>query len=112
MFFPLLAAAAAVSNGIAPEPGCAFRYAAGRAQARAALLHHTTAASTPLRLGHKSFAVMGPLALLGSAFYAVRVPQECAHAGRTHKKPPTGLLNGRFFSPTRTLANASAKICH
>jgi hypothetical protein len=25
----------------------------------------------PLRLGHKSFAVIGPLALLGSAFCAV-----------------------------------------
>jgi hypothetical protein len=52
-----------------------FRREAGRPQVRAALLHHTTAASTPLCLDHKGFAVSGPLALLGSAFYAIRVPR-------------------------------------
>ena len=38
-----------------------------------ALLHCTTAGSTPPRLDHKSFAVPCPLALLGSAFYPVLV---------------------------------------
>ena len=59
-----------------------FRREAGRPQVRAALLHHTTAASTPLRFDHKSFAVMGPLALLGSAFYTVRVPRLVIYAPR------------------------------
>jgi hypothetical protein len=52
-----------------------FRREAGVPQVRTALLHHTTAASTPLCLDHKSFTVIGPLALLGSAFYAIRVPR-------------------------------------
>ena len=52
-----------------------FRRKAGRPQVRAALLHHTTAASTPLRFDHKGFTVLCPLALLGSAFYTVRVPR-------------------------------------
>ena len=38
-----------------------------------ALLLCTTARSTPLRLDHESFAVLCPLALLGSAFYPVLV---------------------------------------
>src|SRR3972149_7289164 len=38
-----------------------------------ALLHRTTAESTPPRLDHESFAVSGPLALLGNAFYPVLV---------------------------------------
>ena len=45
-------------------------------------LHRTTAASTPPRLGHKSFAVFGPLALLGSAFYAVLVHRLAIYAPR------------------------------
>jgi len=52
-----------------------FRREAGRPQVRAALLHHTAAASTPLHFDHKSFAVHRPLTLLGSAFYAIRVPR-------------------------------------
>jgi hypothetical protein len=36
-------------------------------------LHRTTAGYTPPRLGHKSFAAFGPLALLGSASYPVLV---------------------------------------
>src|SRR6476469_3118379 len=50
-----------------------FRREAGRPQVRAALLHHTTAVSTPPILDHKSFAVSSPLALIGSAFYTVLV---------------------------------------
>ena len=43
-------------------------------------LHRTTTASTPLRLGHESFAVYGPIALLGSAFYAVLVHRLAIYA--------------------------------
>jgi len=39
------------------------------------LLHHTTAASTPQTLDHKSFAVSSLLALTGAAFYAIRIPR-------------------------------------
>lgn len=60
----------------------AFTREAGRPQVRATLLHHTAAASTPLRLDHKSFAVLGPLALLGSAFYAVLVHRLVIYAPR------------------------------
>ena len=59
-----------------------FRREAGLPQVRAALLHHTAAASTPRRLDHKSFAVCGPLALLGSAFYAVLVHRLMIYAPR------------------------------
>jgi hypothetical protein len=45
-------------------------------------LHRTTAASTPLRLGHESFAVCGPLALIGNAFYAVLVHRLAIYAPR------------------------------
>jgi hypothetical protein len=38
-----------------------------------ALLHCTTAAFTPPRLDHESFAEFRPLALLGNAFYAILV---------------------------------------
>src|SRR5919108_3296924 len=44
--------------------------------------HPTTAASTPPRLGHKSFAVLGLLALLGNAFYAVLVHRLTTYAPR------------------------------
>jgi hypothetical protein len=42
-------------------------------QGKNALLHCTTAGFTPPRLGHKSFAVLGPLALPDNAFYPVLV---------------------------------------
>ena len=38
-----------------------------------ALLHCTTAGSTPPFIDHKSFAVSGPLALIDSAFYPILV---------------------------------------
>lgn len=59
-----------------------FRREAGLPQVRAALLHHTTAASTLLHLDHKGFAVLSPLALFRSAFYAVRVPRLMIYAPR------------------------------
>jgi hypothetical protein len=59
-----------------------FRNKARSPQVRVAHLHRTTAASTPPRLGHKSFAVMGLLALLGNAFYAVLVHRLTIYAPR------------------------------
>ncbi len=51
-----------------------------------ALLHCTTAGSTPLPLDHESFAVRCPLALVGSAFYPVLVhrPAASLHASSPH----------------------------
>ncbi len=62
-----------------------------------ALLRCTTAASTPLRLDHESFAVNGPLALLGSAFYAVLVHRLAVslHASFPHS---VTLMQLRFAS--------------
>ena len=62
-----------------------------------ALLLCTTAGFTPLRLDHKSFAVMGPLALLGSAFYPVLVHRLAAalHASSPHS---VALMQLRFAS--------------
>ena len=62
-----------------------------------ALLLCTTAGFTPLRLDHKSFAVMGPLALLGSAFYPILVHRLAAslHASFPHS---VALMQLRFAS--------------
>ncbi len=59
-----------------------FRHKARSPQVRRAPLHRTTAGSTPLRLGHESFAVSGPLALLGSALYPVPVRRLAVYAPR------------------------------
>src|SRR2546422_3401616 len=59
-----------------------FRRKARSPQVRVALLHCTTAGSTPLRLDHESFAVSCPLALLGSAFYPVLVHRRAIYAPR------------------------------
>ena len=59
-----------------------FRHKARSPQVRVAHLHRTTAASTPPRLGHKSFVGHCPLALLGSAFYAVLVHRLTIYAPR------------------------------
>ena len=59
---------------------CSLRYPPSPFQAQGeispgkkALLHCTTAGFTLLRLDHESFAVFGPLVLLGSAFYSILV---------------------------------------
>src|SRR5208337_2274777 len=54
-----------------------------------ALLHCTTAGSTPPNLGHKSFAVLCPLALFGIAFYPVLVhrPTASIHASPHNRSP-------------------------
>src|SRR5512140_161496 len=62
-----------------------------------ALLRCTTAGSTPPRLDHESFAVYGPLALLGNAFYPILVHRLAAslHASFPHS---VALLPSRFTS--------------
>ena len=62
-----------------------------------ALLHCTTAGSTPPRLDHKSFAVPCPLALLSSAFYPVLVHRLAVslHASFPHS---VTLMQLRFAS--------------
>ena len=62
-----------------------------------ALLLRTTAESTPLPFGHESFAVHGPLALVGSAFYPVLVhrPADSLHASSPHA---VALVQLRFAS--------------
>ncbi len=62
-----------------------------------ALLHCTTAGSTPLRLDHESFVVSCPLALLGSALYPVLVHRLTAsiHAASPHS---VTLMQLRFTS--------------
>jgi hypothetical protein len=62
-----------------------------------ALLHCTTAGSTPPRLDRESFAVNGPLALLGNAFYPVLVHRLAAtlHASSPHS---VTLMQLRFAS--------------
>ena len=62
-----------------------------------ALLRYTTAASTPPRLDHESFAVNGPLALLGSAFYAVLVHRLVASL-RASSPHSVALMQLRFAS--------------
>ena len=62
-----------------------------------ALLHCTTAGSTPLPFDHESFAVSGPLALVGYAFYPVLVHRPAAsfHASSPHS---VTLMQLRFTS--------------
>ena len=62
-----------------------------------ALLHCTTAASTPLCLDHESFVVIGPLALLRSAFYTVLVHRLAASIHASFPQSVT-LLPLRFSS--------------
>jgi hypothetical protein len=57
-------------SGSTPSP---FRARDGISPGKNALLPRTPPGSTPPRLDHESFAVIGPLALLGSAFYPVLV---------------------------------------
>ena len=66
-----------------------------------ALLHCTAAGSTPLPLDHESFAVSGPLALVGNAFYPVLVHRLAAslHASSPHS---VALMQLRFTSLTVT----------
>jgi hypothetical protein len=79
LVLPLLRPLLTSRSGTSRRP---FRHKARSPQVRVAHLHRTTAASTPLRLGHKSFVVLCPLALLGNAFYAVLVHRLAIYAPR------------------------------
>jgi len=57
-------------SGSAPSP---FQAQGEISPGKNALLRCTTAGFTPLRLDHESFVVIGPLALLSSAFYPLLV---------------------------------------
>ncbi|MDR3774968.1 MAG: hypothetical protein P4L26_16560, partial [Terracidiphilus sp.] len=64
---------------------------------KTALLHCATAGFTPPKLGHKSFAISGSLALFGNAFYPVLVhrPADSIHASSPHS---VALMQLRFAS--------------
>ena len=81
-------------SGSTPSP---FQAQGEISPGKNALLHCTTAGSTPLRLDHESFAVSCPLALLGSAFYPVLVHRLAAslHASSPHS---VTLMQLRFAS--------------
>ena len=64
---------------LAPSP---FQAQGEISPGKSALLHHTTAAFTPQTFDHKSFAVICPLTLFCSAFYAIRVPRLMIYAPR------------------------------
>jgi hypothetical protein len=81
-------------SGSTPSP---FRAQSEISPGKNALLHCTTAGSTPLPFDHESFAVHGPLALVRSAFYPVLVhrPAASLHASSPHS---VALMQLRFAS--------------
>jgi hypothetical protein len=81
-------------SGSTPSP---FRTQGEISPGKDALLHCTAAGSTPLPLDHESFAVSGPLALVGNAFYPVLVhrPAASLHASSPHS---VALMQLRFAS--------------
>ena len=81
-------------SGSTPSP---FQAQGEISPGKNALLHCTTAGSTPLPLGHESFAVLCPLALVGTAFYPVLVhrPAASLHASSPHS---VALMQLRFAS--------------
>ena len=87
-------ASADFSLRLAPSP---FQAQGEISPGKNALLHCTTAGSTPLRLDHESFVVYGPLALLGSAFYPVLVHRLAASIHASFPQSVT-LMQLRFTS--------------
>lgn len=85
------------SRIFAPAHRHPFRRKARSPRVSAALLHCTTAGSTPPRLDHESFAAFCPLALPGNAFYPVLVHRLAAalHASSPHS---VTLMQLRFAS--------------
>ena len=81
-------------SGSTPSP---FQAQGEISPGKNALLHCTTAGSTPLPLDHESFAVIGPLALVSTAFYPVLVhrPAASLHASSPHS---VALMQLRFAS--------------
>ena len=90
LLWPLLTS----RSGLPPSP---FQAQGEISPGKNALLHCTTAGSTPLRLDHESFVVSCPLALLRSALYPVLVHRLAAslHASSPRSVAPTQL---RFAS--------------
>lgn len=66
-------------SGSTPSP---FQAQGEISPGKNAFLHRTTAGSTPPPLGHESFAVHGPLALVGTASYPVLVHRHAVYAPR------------------------------
>ena len=88
---PKMAATTTSADFSLRHPASAFQPQGEISPGKNAHLHRTIAGSTPLRLDHESFAVLCPLALLGSAFYpilvhrlAVYVPRFLPTLGRPH----------------------------
>src|ERR1700694_2395417 len=69
---PTTTASADFSLRASPSP---FQAQSEISPGKNAILHRTIAPFTPPRLDHKSFAVLGPLALLGSASDEICVPR-------------------------------------
>ena len=91
---PLLRPRLTSRSGSTPSP---FRAQGEISPGKNALLHCTAAGSTPLPVDHESFAVIGPLALVGNAFYPVLVhrPAASLHASFPHS---VTLMQLRFAS--------------
>ena len=81
-------------SGSTPSP---FRAQGEISPGKNALLHCTTAGSTPLPLDHESFAVSCPLALVGTAFYPVLVHRPAASLHASSPQSVT-LMQLRFAS--------------
>jgi hypothetical protein len=81
-------------SGSTPSP---FQAQGEISPGKNALLHCTTAGFTTPPLGHKSFAVACPLALVGTAFYPILVhrPAVSIHASSPHS---VALMQLRFTS--------------
>ncbi len=79
---PVLAATTASADFSLRHSVSAFQPQGEISPGKNAHLHRTIAGSTPLRLDHESFAVLCPLALLGSAFYPILVHRLAVYAPR------------------------------
>ena len=76
-------------------------------------LHRTIAASTPLRLGHKSFANWRLLALLGKAFYAVLVHRLTLYAPHlpSHTRSPSCSCATLKLAVTNSRRDLHPQVC-
>ena len=79
---PKLAATTASADFSLRHSASAFQPQGEISPGKNAHLHRIIAGSTPLRLDHESFAVLCPLALLGSAFYPILVHRLAVYAPR------------------------------
>lgn len=97
-------------SGSTPSP---FQAQGEISPGKNALLHCTTAGSTPLPLDHESFAVHGPLALVGNAFYPLLVhrPAASLHASSPHSVALMQLRFARCDQLTMGLAPIRGRPC-